>query len=35
VLCFIFAWNDFLSAFMLGGKAVRTLAVARARARRA
>ena len=25
VLCFIFAWNEFLYAFMLGGKNVRTL----------
>ena len=25
VLCFIFTWNEFLFAFMLGGKAVRTL----------
>jgi multiple sugar transport system permease protein len=28
VLCFIFAWNEFLFAFMLGGKAVQTLPVA-------
>ena len=28
VLCFIFAWNEFLFAFMLGGKAVHTLPVA-------
>jgi multiple sugar transport system permease protein len=28
VLCFIFAWNEFLFAFMLGGKAVETLPVA-------
>jgi multiple sugar transport system permease protein len=28
VLCFIFAWNEFLYAFMLGGKAVETLPVA-------
>lgn len=28
VLCFIFAWNEFLFAFMLGGKAVKTLPVA-------
>ena len=27
VLCFIFAWNEFLFAFMLGGKAVQTLPV--------
>lgn len=27
VLCFIFAWNEFLFAFMLGGKAVHTLPV--------
>ena len=25
VLCFIFAWNEFLYAFMLGGEAVKTL----------
>ncbi len=28
VLCFIFAWNEFLFAFMLGGKSVQTLPVA-------
>jgi multiple sugar transport system permease protein len=28
VLCFVFAWNEFLYAFMLGGKAVETLPVA-------
>lgn len=28
VLCFIFAWNEFLFAFMLGGKAIKTLPVA-------
>ena len=28
VLCFIFAWNEFLFAFMLGGKTVHTLPVA-------
>lgn len=28
VLCFIFAWNEFLFAFMLGGTAVKTLPVA-------
>ncbi|SMF37382.1 carbohydrate ABC transporter membrane protein 2, CUT1 family [Tistlia consotensis] len=28
MLCFIFAWNEFLFAFMLGGKAVKTLPVA-------
>ena len=28
VLCFIFAWNEFLFAFLLGGKAVETLPVA-------
>ena len=28
VLCFIFAWNEFLFAFMLGGKLVKTLPVA-------
>ncbi len=28
VLCFIFAWNEFLFAFMLGGKIVKTLPVA-------
>ncbi|HEY7519718.1 MAG TPA: carbohydrate ABC transporter permease [Methylomirabilota bacterium] len=28
VLCFIFAWNEFLYAFLLGGKAVETLPVA-------
>jgi multiple sugar transport system permease protein len=28
VLCFIFAWNEFLFAFMLGGKTVETLPVA-------
>ena len=28
VLCFIFAWNEFLFAFMLGGKMVKTLPVA-------
>jgi multiple sugar transport system permease protein len=28
VLCFIFAWNEFLFAFMLGGNAVKTLPVA-------
>ncbi|EWY36435.1 transporter [Skermanella stibiiresistens SB22] len=28
VLCFIFAWNEFLFAFMLGGKTVQTLPVA-------
>jgi multiple sugar transport system permease protein len=27
-LCFIFAWNEFLFAFMLGGQAVKTLPVA-------
>jgi multiple sugar transport system permease protein len=27
VLCFIFAWNEFLFAFMLGGKTVQTLPV--------
>ena len=27
VLCFIFAWNEFLFAFMLGGKTVKTLPV--------
>jgi multiple sugar transport system permease protein len=27
VLCFIFAWNEFLFAFMLGGNAVQTLPV--------
>ncbi len=27
VLCFIFAWNEFLFAFMLGGKATQTLPV--------
>ena len=27
VLCFIFAWNEFLFAFMLGGKAIQTLPV--------
>lgn len=27
VLCFIFAWNEFLFAFMLGGKAMQTLPV--------
>ena len=27
-LCFIFAWNEFMFAFMLGGKAVQTLPVA-------
>jgi multiple sugar transport system permease protein len=27
VLCFIFAWNEFLFAFMLGGKSVQTLPV--------
>ncbi|RTL94791.1 carbohydrate ABC transporter permease [Ancylobacter aquaticus] len=27
VLCFIFAWNEFLFAFMLGGRAVQTLPV--------
>jgi multiple sugar transport system permease protein len=27
VLCFIFAWNEFLFAFMLGGKGVQTLPV--------
>lgn len=27
VLCFIFAWNEFLFAFMLGGKVVQTLPV--------
>jgi multiple sugar transport system permease protein len=27
VLCFIFAWNEFLFAFMLGGRAVHTLPV--------
>jgi multiple sugar transport system permease protein len=27
VLCFIFAWNEFLFAFMLGGEAVQTLPV--------
>jgi multiple sugar transport system permease protein len=25
VLCFIFAWNEFLFAFMIGGKTIRTL----------
>jgi len=28
VLCFIFAWNEFLFAFMLGGETVKTLPVA-------
>jgi multiple sugar transport system permease protein len=28
VLCFIFAWNEFLYAFLLGGRAVETLPVA-------
>lgn len=28
VLCFIFAWNEFLYAFMLGGKGMETLPVA-------
>lgn len=28
VLCFIFAWNEFLFAFLLGGKTVKTLPVA-------
>jgi multiple sugar transport system permease protein len=28
VLCFIFAWNEFLYAFMLGGRTVETLPVA-------
>jgi multiple sugar transport system permease protein len=28
VLCFIFAWNEFLFAFMLGGQEIRTLPVA-------
>ena len=28
VLCFIFAWNEFLFAFMLGGETVATLPVA-------
>lgn len=28
MLCFIFAWNEFLFAFMLGGQAVKTLPVA-------
>ncbi|MFQ5775161.1 MAG: carbohydrate ABC transporter permease [Kiloniellaceae bacterium] len=28
VLCFIFAWNEFLFAFMLGGRTVKTLPVA-------
>lgn len=28
VLCFIFAWNEFLFALMLGGKALQTLPVA-------
>lgn len=28
VLCFIFAWNEFLYAFLLGGKTVETLPVA-------
>jgi multiple sugar transport system permease protein len=28
VLCFIFAWNEFLFAFMLGGSDVKTLPVA-------
>lgn len=28
VLCFIFAWNEFLFAFMLGGKSMQTLPVA-------
>jgi multiple sugar transport system permease protein len=27
VLCFIFAWNEFLFAFMLGGEAIQTLPV--------
>lgn len=27
VLCFIFAWNEFLFAFMLGGRTVETLPV--------
>ncbi|MDE0392988.1 MAG: carbohydrate ABC transporter permease [Rhodospirillales bacterium] len=28
VLCFIFAWNEFLYAFLLGGRSVKTLPVA-------
>jgi len=28
MLCFIFAWNEFLFSFMLGGKAIKTLPVA-------
>jgi multiple sugar transport system permease protein len=28
VLCFIFAWNEFLYAFLLGGKSIETLPVA-------
>lgn len=28
MLCFIFAWNEFLFAFMLGGQAIKTLPVA-------
>jgi multiple sugar transport system permease protein len=28
VLCFIFAWNEFMYAFLLGGKTVKTLPVA-------
>jgi multiple sugar transport system permease protein len=28
MLCFIFAWNEFMFAFMLGGKSVQTLPVA-------
>ena len=28
MLCFIFAWNEFLYAFMLGGQSVKTLPVA-------
>ena len=28
MLCFIFAWNEFLFAFMLGGQNVKTLPVA-------
>ena len=28
MLCFIFAWNEFMFAFMLGGQEVKTLPVA-------
>jgi multiple sugar transport system permease protein len=28
MLCFIFAWNEFLYAFLLGGKTMETLPVA-------